>query len=631
MLPFTKTIRSLISSFSERIDSDKLDFEQSLHGPVTWLSDVGWNQGSGSSFQQLNYNHIRQISQSGASVNGKIASSISAFWACTHMIATDIAKLDLNVIERDARDNKVIRNNHPLWKIISLSPDGQTISQTFWETFILHTLVWGNGYALIGPRDPSNGQINQLEQIHPNLVNIRKKRGVRFYEIYPSIDDLKRGTNKIKDVPQEQMLHLHGPGDGFSGWPIPNYAKEALGISLSLQELQAALFSNGMSLGGTLTTAEELDPVHRKNMAKEWTETHAGAVNRNKVAVLDKSIEYKQLNANAVDSEVLESRKFYILEVARFFRVPPHKLGITDAATLNNIEQENIKYVNETLSPWIKRIQGLIKFRLLPARSNFFVEFDKKELDLSDTETRMKFWTEGIGSGISTPNQGAEDFGLPTYVDGDEHYIKVNNLAPVKAANMGTEKAEAEIEGLKLTNEGTEKTNNEPTPEPVVMKPAAAPAANNPKPKQEAPEINFNNKPLMDIFKIKEFIQAAVQPVINKEKSFWANINKNKAKLGAMYDSSQDNEKITRFYNGQRGFLRECLCIYFEQLNMPEPSGFINKWSTWQDCENWADQKAFLIANDLIKYYCGAEDLRDGEYEYEDRIVLLENGILRCN
>ena len=64
---------------------------------------------------------------------------------------------------------------------------------------------------------------------------------------------------------------------------------------------------------------------------------------------------------------------------------------------------------------------------------------------------------------------------------------------------------------------------------------------------------------------------------------------------------------------------------------MPEPSGFINKWATWQDCENWSDTKAFLIANDLIKYYCGVEDLRDGEYEYEDRIVLLENGILKCN
>ena len=630
MLPFRKSISSLLSSLSERVNNDSLDFEQSLQGPVTWLSNVGWNEGSGSSFQQLNYNHIRQLSQSGASINGKIASSLSAFWACTHMIATDIAKLPLNIKEEDDRGNKIERNNHPLWKVISFSPDGQVIAQSFWETFILHTLVWGNGYAIIGPRDPSNGQINFLESIHPNLVNIRKKRGIRFYEIFPSIDDLRRGTNKIKDIPQEQMLHLHGPGDGLSGWPIANYAKEALGITMSLQELQAALFANGMSLGGVLTTAEELDPIHRKNMAKEWTETHGGAPNRDKTAVLDKSIEYKQFDTKAVDSEVLESRKFQILEVARFLRVPPHKLGITDAATLNNIEQENIKYVNETLSPWIKRIEGLIKFRLLPASSRFFVEFCKKELDLSDTETRMKFWTEGIGSGMATPNQGAMDFDLPTYVDGDEHYIKVNNLAPVAAANMGTEKAEAEIEGLKLTNEGTEKTNNEPTPEPVVMAPAAA---NNPKPKpkQEAPEISFNNKSFLDVFQIREFIQGAVQPVVNKERSFWARINKNKANLGADYDASKDNEKITRFYSEQKSYLRECIIIYFEQLNMPEPSGFINKWSTWQDCENWADQKAFLIANDLIKYYCGIEHLRDGEYDYENRVVLLENGILKCN
>ena len=383
-----------------------------------------------------------------------------------------------------------------------------------------------------------------------------------------------------------------------------------------------------MSLGGTLTTPEELDPIHRKNMAKEWTETHAGAANREKVAVLDSSIEYKQFDTKAIDSEVLESRKFQILEIARFYRVPPHKLGITDAATLNNIEQENIKYVNETLSPWMKRIQGLIKFRLLPASSNFFAEFDKKELDLSDTETRMKFWTEGIGSGMSTPNQGAMDFGLPTYVDGDEHYIKVNNLAPVAAANMGTEKAEAEIAGLKLTNEGTEKTNNEPTPAPIAPK-----AAENPKsqPQNVAPDVDFNNRSFIDIFQIMAFVEGAVQQCVRKEKSFWKRVKLRREKLGPDYEPEQEKEKITQFYNEQKAFLRDCLVIYFEQLNMPEPSGFINKWTTWQDCEDWADQKAFLIANDLVKYYCGAEDLRDGEYEYEDRIILLENGILKCN
>ena len=647
MLTFIDTFSGLFSSINERINSDTIKFEQSLHGPVTWLSGVGWNEGSGSSFQQLNYNHTRQLAQSRTSINGKIASTLSAFWACTQMISSDIAKLPLHIYELDSQGNKIKRNNHPLWKVISFSPDGQITSQEFWEAFILHTLVWGNGEALIGPRDPSNGQINQMELIHPNLVNIRKIKGIRSYEIFPSPDDLKAQRNKIRDVSQEQMFHLHGPGDGFSGWPITNFAKEALGITLSLQELQASLFSNGMSLGGTLTTKEELDPIHRKNMAKEWTLTHGGAVNRNKVAVLDKSIEYKQLDNKAVDAEVLESRKFQLLEVARFFRVPPHKLGITDAATLNNIEQENIKYVTETLSPWVIRIQKMISFRLFAPGSRFFAEFDLKQLNLADTETRMNFWVSGIASGMSTPNQAAQDFDLPTYPDGNEHYIPSNNLQPVKVANMSVEKAELGLQAMELgldgqeqanknlANGGSENGSDHGSQEELKSKKPSNPRDN--PPKNESKNLEFNQAAMISIFTYRSLIEAQLKQCINKEKAFHERRAKNREKLGDNYDSSMDDEKISRFYNEQKSYLRDCLVTYFEVLNMPEPQGFINKWSNWQEMENWPEHKAFLIANDMIKYYCGVEDWPDGQYEYDDpetkqnHILLLENGILKCN
>jgi len=642
MLPFIDTFSGLFSSINERINSDTIKFEQSLHGPITWLSDVGWGDGSGSSFQQLNYNYTRQLAQSGTTVNGKIASTLSAFWACTHMISSDIAKLPLNIYELDSNGNKVKRNNHPLWKVISFSPDGQMTSQEFWEAFILHTLVWGNGEALIGPRDPSNGQINQMELIHPNLVNIRKVKGIRFYEIFPTINDLKLKRNKTRDVPQEEMLHLHGPGDGFSGWPIANFAKEALGITLSLQELQASLFSNGMSLGGTLTTKEELDPIHRKNMAKEWTQTHGGAANRNKVAVLDKSIEYKQLNTKAMDAEVLESRKFQLLEVARFFRVPPHKLGITDAATLNNVEQENIKYVTETLSPWIIRIQKLISFRLFAPGSKFFAEFDLKQLNLADTDTRMNFWVNSINSGMATPNQAAQDFDLPTYPDGNEHYIPSNNLQPVKVANMSVEKTELAMQAMELGLEGQEQANKNQTngsSDHDSDHGSEEEKPDNPKdkPQNESKTLEFNQGAMISIFTYRSLIESQLKQCINKEKAFHERRAKNKAKLGDDYDSSMDDEKITRFYTEQKSYLRDCLVTYFEVLNMPEPQGFINKWNNWQEIENWPEQKAFLIANDMIKYYCGVEDWPDGQYEYDDpeakesKILLLENGILKCN
>lgn len=627
MSPITNTISGWFNSLS-----DALNIEQ-ISEQVTWLSEVGWNEGSGSQFNRLNYSFTRQISQSGAAVNGHIAATISAFWACAQMIASDIAKLPLNIFTEDAQDNDLISNNHPLFKVISITPDGQIMAQSFWEAYILHCLVWGNGYALIGPRDPSNGQINHLELVHPNLVIVRKDRGIRFYEIFPSAEDLQNRT-KIKIVQQEDMFHLHGPGDGFSGWPIANYAKEALGITISLQELQAALFANGMDLGGTLTTTEELDNIHRQQMAEEWTATHSGASNRKKVAVLDMSTVYNQFDNTAVDAEVLESRKFQILEVARFFRVPPHKLGITDAATLNNIEQENIKYVTETISPWIRRIENLMRFRLFADGSNFFAKFDRKPLILADSKTQVEFWEKAIGKGMATPNMAAKDLDLPTYQEGNEHYIDANNSQPIKVANMAAEKEELVMKQMELGNDGAEKNN-----ELIGQEPAnntghnSAHKDDNPKPKQE--EKQFNASELVGIFIYQAFIEDRLQQCIKREITFDQRRQQKIDKFGEDYQ--EDIEETKRFYNEQTQAYREALCVFFEKTDMPEPKGFINKWVAWQDIEKWADQKAFLIANDLIKHYTGTEDWRDGEYDYDDPLtkqtytILIENGVLRCN
>lgn len=621
---------NLINSFIGNLNNEALEISQNSE-VVNWLGNQGWNSSFGGDYRKDNFLFTRQATQSGVTMNGRIANTLSAYWACVQMIASDIAKLPLNIYEDDSRGNKLLRNNHPLYQYISISPDGQVTAQEFWETYILMCLTWGNGYAIIGDRNRSNGQITGLQGFHPNQVCIKFDKGVRYYQIFPTEQDKKFNRNG-EDLSQESMMHLHGPGDGFSGWPVANFAKEALGISLSLQSLQSSLFANGMNLGGVLTTQEEMQKEHRAAMAAEWTAKYGGAANSNKTAVLDKGLTYQQYDTKAVDSEVLESRKFQVAEVARYFRVPLHKLGISDASTFNNVEQENLKYVTETLMPWITRIQNLIQFRLFPKSSRFYAKFDTKDLILADAESKAKFWKEAISSGIATPNQGAQDLDLPTYSAGNQHYIPANNLKPVSAADVDLAKSKEELKQLKESNGDDKEEEKE-----LVSEKPEIPRDNPPK-QEEEKLISFDASSIKNIFTMRTLIEDRLRNFVSREVKFNKMKEDQRSKFGDDFDEDKFKEqKELGFYSEHKNVLRESLATYFEILNMPEPSGFVDKWADWKACENWSDKKAFMIANDFILHYTGVQDYQDCIFDYEDPTtgrdieVRLVNGILECS
>ena len=135
-------------SFWDKVNAGlNLIFEQTSE-VVTWTGSEGWQGGDGSGYDQLNYIFNRQITKSGNTINGKAALAISAFYGAIRMISEDIAKLELQIFTTDEADNKIkVNRKHPLFRVISMSPDGTHTAQQFWETLFAWALVWGNGYG----------------------------------------------------------------------------------------------------------------------------------------------------------------------------------------------------------------------------------------------------------------------------------------------------------------------------------------------------------------------------------------------------------------------------------------------------------------------------------------------------
>ena len=91
---------------------------------------------------------------------------------------------------------------------------------------------------------------------------------------------------------------------------------------------------------GVLSRSKKVNPRHPNKLSPEaaarlkesWEERHRGAGSAGKTAVLEEGMEITEVGMTPEDAQFLETRKFQVTEVARWFGLPPHKLGDLERA-----------------------------------------------------------------------------------------------------------------------------------------------------------------------------------------------------------------------------------------------------------------------------------------------------------
>jgi len=230
------------------------------------------------------------------------------------------------------------------------------------------------------------------------------------------------------------MFHLRGIGDGYVGWSIIRLARETIGGAMAAEELANSSFVDSSIPSGVLEHPNVLKKEARDNLIKTWEARHR---NKRNIAVLEGGLKYNALSISNKDAEFLESRQFSIEEIARWFRVPPHKIQHLLRSTFSNIEAQNTEYVVDCLLSWAVRWEHEIKRKLIPKRQpDLFAKLLFDMLLRGDTAARSAFYREMINTGIFCVNDAREKEDLNPVDGGDIHFIP-STMMPLELAAEG--------------------------------------------------------------------------------------------------------------------------------------------------------------------------------------------------
>ena len=357
-----------------------------------------WSRKAATSTQDL-YKELFGLasSKTGIAVNWKTALQASTALACGRVIAEGIAQVPFKLFRERAGGGMDAARDHGLYDLLYLHPNEWQTSFELREQIGLHLAFMGNAYIykVRGLRD----EIVELLPFEPNLVTVKREGWERKYEI--NTEKGQRITVEARD-----MWHLRGLSwDGVSGLEGIKLAREAIGLSLAMEEHGARMFSNGAQPGGILSTDLMLKEDQVKVLRESWAERQGGTQNAYKTAILFGGLKWTPLAQTGVDSQHLEQRRLQVEEICRAFRVMPIMVGHSDkTATYASSEQMFLAHVVHTLMPWYTRIEQSADVNLLSENDRaggLYTKFMAQALLRGASKERAEYFSRALGAGGS--------------------------------------------------------------------------------------------------------------------------------------------------------------------------------------------------------------------------------------
>lgn len=389
-------------------------------------------------------------SNSGTLVNEETAFRFGVVYAAVTLIADGVASLPPRAFT-EADDGTRTTQVVPQW---IRKPHPEIRRFDVFAQLLVSALTWGDGFAKF-IRRPSDGVIVGLMPLDPSDMNVEwdpDKPGYRRYR--------QGGTGPW--LSSYDIFHIQGPTlpGSPTGMSVIRYAREAIGLGLTLEEYGARYFGQGSQAKIVLEIPTNIDETKAKDIVRTFERFHKGKNNWHRPAIVSGGAKLHQISIPPDDAQFLQSREHQAIDIARWFRVPPHRVGIISASTSwgSGLAEENMAMLQHTYRPWITRLQDALTM-YAPGGQDLgtIIELETDALVKGTFKELSDIWVGLYEKQVVTKNEARQKLGLSKVDKGDEFFEPPasGRMPPTSADKPGAGGRTQEQDRLRKQEEAT--------------------------------------------------------------------------------------------------------------------------------------------------------------------------------
>lgn len=357
------------------------------------------------------------------------ALSVATAYRCVQLLGDSVAGLHLQYMRfRDGRYQE--DRNAPIHYLLSVQPQPEMSIFDFWSTAVRQMLLCGNAY--IYPRRVM-GELTDL---------VLCSRGSVAHDVLNSryaISDPYNGVYGTFGESEVIHLYLHS-ADGRTGESVLSHARRTIGIASAGDEETANRFVNGGNVRGIVSNDKStigFGEYQDKELEKTAEDIDSRFSGGEHIVSLPGQVDFKQISLSSTDMQFLESRKFTVREVCRFFGVHPSFVFDDTSNNYKSAEMANVAFLSMTLDPILKRIEAEFTRKLIAPSlcCRRIFRFDRKGVYSLDLAALADYQKKTIESGVYTINDWRRIENQPE-VEGGDTVLVSTNLAPLNSEKL---------------------------------------------------------------------------------------------------------------------------------------------------------------------------------------------------
>lgn len=344
------------------------------------------------------------------------ALGVPAVFSAVNFISGTIAGLPLHLYRRTDEGRERVAGT-PLANVLHDAVSDEVTSFEWRKYSIQQTLTGGRSFSQI-VRNGRN-EVREIRAMDPSRVTVERVSGNRRYIYKDGATRAELGAMDVLDLPY--MLKM----DGLGHYGPIAQNKTAIGVAQAVQEYAAKFFANGGvppfavtgnfgSTGAMKRATDDLEAAVKRSSAEG-----------RQALVLPQGLEIKPIGASPEDTQLIETQRFCVEQIARIYNLPPTFLQDLTHGTYSNTEQQDLHFVKHTLKRWVEQFEQEMNLKLFGRRNDrLFVEFSMDGLLRGDFKTRMEGHSTAIQAGMQTPNEARAMENRPPLEGGDDLLIQ---------------------------------------------------------------------------------------------------------------------------------------------------------------------------------------------------------------
>lgn len=342
------------------------------------------------------------------------ALQVSAVWACVELLSDNIASLPLFVYEREpgADGHKNLARGTDLWKLLHDNPNRRNTPMEFWQFMTLNFILRGNAYARVVRN--AAGEAIELLPLSSDQVEVEVDSTGKVVYKYSF-------EGKIIVYDERSILHWKDKGNGIYGMSRLDYMRSSVGVAISSQNHTEQGYRKSGRRPGVFMIDKLLTQEQREKIRKNYSGLVEGS--DDDLLVLEAGAKFEPLSLSPADLQLLDTRKFAVEDIARWFGVSSVMINDTAKTTTwgTGITELIEGFYKFRLRPMLEGLEQAIERRVLTPgqREKYTVEFSLDAILRGSFRDRLEAASTAVNNGLMTRNEYRQLENLPPKDGGD--------------------------------------------------------------------------------------------------------------------------------------------------------------------------------------------------------------------